>query len=66
MRAPAAPVDDAVRALVGAVYAQALDGGAFTPDWPVCLVDIVLDGLLGRRHWGQTVDGAAESSGTGG
>lgn len=40
-----APVEEAVRALVGAVYAQALDGAPFDPTWSRRMVALVLDGL---------------------
>ena len=40
-----APVEDAVRSLVGAVYAQALDGAPFAADWPRRIVALVVAGL---------------------
>jgi len=45
---PDAPVESAIRALVGAVYAQVLDGGPFTDDWAARMVDLVLPGLQSR------------------
>lgn len=39
------PIEEAVRALVGAVYAQALDGAPFEADWPRRMVALVLPGL---------------------
>jgi AcrR family transcriptional regulator len=40
-----APVDEAVRALVGAVYAQALDGEPFDAGWPRRIVALIVAGL---------------------
>lgn len=40
-----APIEDAVRALVGAVYAQALDGAPFDAAWSGRMVALILEGL---------------------
>jgi AcrR family transcriptional regulator len=40
-----APLEEAVRALVGAVYAQALDGAPFDPTWSRRMVALILGGL---------------------
>lgn len=45
---PGAPTEPAIRALVGAVYAQALDGEPFGQGWAGRVVDLVLDGLRAR------------------
>jgi AcrR family transcriptional regulator len=46
--APGADVASAIRALVGAVYAQALDGEPFPGGWSERIVDLVLGGLRPR------------------
>jgi AcrR family transcriptional regulator len=44
---PGADLDAAVQALVGAYYAQYLEGRPFPRRWPGSVVDVVLDGLRG-------------------
>lgn len=44
-----ADIETAIRAMVGAVYAQALDGAPFEAGWAGGTVALILDGLTGGR-----------------
>ena len=64
--APDAPVEATIRTLIGAVYAQALDGEPFPAGWAIEMVSLVLPGLLGTGGWGRAVDKPGADRGTGG